>query len=104
MREYRTATTAYYAAMEAMTTRLVPIVAMALDLPPDYFAQVFAELNCTIRLIHRFGSSRLGPGSNHASRLRPAHTLTDEEIDRPPVRHVVRIGLRAIGQQLVVFR
>jgi len=37
--------------------------------------------------------------------LRPAHTLTDEEIDRrPPGGHVVRIGLRAIGQQLVVFR
>jgi isopenicillin N synthase-like dioxygenase len=33
MPEFRTATTAYYAAMEAMTTRLVPIVAMALDLP-----------------------------------------------------------------------
>jgi isopenicillin N synthase-like dioxygenase len=43
MREFRTATTAYYAAMEAMTTRLLPIVAMALDLPPDYFAQAFAE-------------------------------------------------------------
>jgi len=48
MPEIRAATTAYYAAMEAMTTRLVPIVAMALDLPPDYFAQIFAELNCTI--------------------------------------------------------
>ena len=60
MHEFRTATTAYYAAMEAMTTRLVPIVAMALYLPPDHFAQAFAELNCTIRLIHRFGSSRLG--------------------------------------------
>ena len=107
MHEFRTATTAYYAAMEAMTTRLVPIVAMALDLPPDYFAQAFAELNCTIRLIQRFGSSRVGPGSNHAwrpLRLRPAHTLTNEEIDRPPGRHVVRIGLRTIGQQLVVFR
>jgi hypothetical protein len=41
MPEFRTATTAYYAAMEAMTTRLVPIVAMALDLPPDHFAQAF---------------------------------------------------------------
>jgi isopenicillin N synthase-like dioxygenase len=64
MPEFRTATTAYYAAMEAMTTRLVRIVAMALDLPPDYFAQAFVELNCTIRLlIHRFGYSRLGPGA-----------------------------------------
>ena len=38
--------------MEAMTTRLVPIVARALDLPPDYFAEAFAAPNCTIRLIH----------------------------------------------------
>ena len=52
MPEFRTATTAYYAAMEAMTTQLVPVVAMALDLPPDYFAGAFAEPNCTIRLIH----------------------------------------------------
>ena len=52
MPEFCAATTAYYAAMEAMTTRLVPIVAMALDLPPDYFAEAFAQPNCTIRLIH----------------------------------------------------
>ena len=52
MPEFRAATTAYYAAMEAMTTRLVPIVALALDLPADYFAEAFAEPNCTIRLIH----------------------------------------------------
>jgi isopenicillin N synthase-like dioxygenase len=52
MPEFRAATMAYYAAMEAMTTRLVPIVAMALGLPPDYFAEAFAEPNCTIRLIH----------------------------------------------------
>jgi len=52
MPEFRAATTAYFAAMEAMTTRLVPVVAMALNLPPDYFAEAFAEPNCTIRLIH----------------------------------------------------
>lgn len=52
MPEFRAATAAYYAAMQAMTTRLVPIVALALDLPPDYFAAAFAEPNCTIRLIH----------------------------------------------------
>ena len=50
--EFRAATTAYYAAMEAMTIRLVPIIAMALDLPADYFAEAFAQPNCTIRLIH----------------------------------------------------
>ena len=32
-------------AMEAMTTRLVPVFAMVLDLPPDYFAEAFAEPN-----------------------------------------------------------
>src|SRR5215468_6963233 len=52
MPEFRAATTAYYAAMEVMATRLVPIVAMALDLPSDYFAEAFATPNCTIRLIH----------------------------------------------------
>jgi isopenicillin N synthase-like dioxygenase len=48
----RAATTAYYAAMEAMTIRLVPIVARALGLPAVYFAEAFVEPNCTIRLIH----------------------------------------------------
>src|SRR5262249_51362566 len=38
MPEFRAATTAYYRAMEAMTTRLVPLFALALDLPADYFA------------------------------------------------------------------
>jgi isopenicillin N synthase-like dioxygenase len=52
MPEFRAAATAYYAAMEAMATRLVPVVAMALGLPADYFAEAFAAPNCTIRLIH----------------------------------------------------
>ena len=52
MPDFRAAMTAYYAVMAAMTTRLVPIIAMALDLPPDYFADAFAEPNGTIRLIH----------------------------------------------------
>src|SRR5262244_887125 len=52
MPEFRAATTTYYAAMEAITARLVPVAAMALDLPSDYFAKAFAEPNCTIRLIH----------------------------------------------------
>ena len=52
MPAFRAATTASYAAMEAMTRRLVRVVATALDLPPDYFAEAFAEPNCTIRLIH----------------------------------------------------
>src|SRR2546430_1398437 len=52
MPEFRAATMEYYAAMERMTTRLVPVFALALDLPEDYFAEVFAQPNCTIRLIH----------------------------------------------------
>ena len=52
MPAFREATTAYYRTMEAMTTRLVPLFALALDLPADYFAEAFAEPNCTIRLIH----------------------------------------------------
>ena len=52
MPQFRAATMAYYAAMEAMTTRLVPVFATALGLPQDYFAEAFAEPNCTIRLIH----------------------------------------------------
>jgi isopenicillin N synthase-like dioxygenase len=52
MPEFRAATMAYYAAMEAMTTRLVPVFATALGLPDHYFADAFAEPNCTIRLIH----------------------------------------------------
>jgi len=38
--------------MEAMTTRLVPLFALALDLPADYFSAAFAEPNGTTRLIH----------------------------------------------------
>ena len=52
MPEFRAAMVAYYAAMEAMTRRLVPAFAVALDLPADYFDAAFAEPNCTIRLIH----------------------------------------------------
>ncbi|HEU0216162.1 MAG TPA: 2OG-Fe(II) oxygenase family protein [Stellaceae bacterium] len=52
MPEFRAAMVAYYGAMEAMTCRLVPVFAAALDLPEDYFTGAFAEPNCTIRLIH----------------------------------------------------
>jgi isopenicillin N synthase-like dioxygenase len=52
MPEFRAAMLAYYRAMEVMTVRLVPVVALALGLPADYFAEAFAEPNCTIRLIH----------------------------------------------------
>src|SRR6185437_6178585 len=52
MPEFRAATVAYFTAMEAMTRRLVPVFAAALDLPEDYFAAAFAEPHCTLRLIH----------------------------------------------------
>jgi isopenicillin N synthase-like dioxygenase len=52
MPEFRAAMVAYYSVMEAMTRRLVPAVAEALDLPADYFAEAFAEPHCTLRLIH----------------------------------------------------
>jgi len=52
MPAFRAAMVAYYTAMEAMTRRLVPVVAAALGLPEDYFDEAFAEPNCTIRLIH----------------------------------------------------
>lgn len=52
MPEFRAATMEYYAAMQAMTTRLVPVFALALGLSEDYFAEAFAQPNGTIRLIH----------------------------------------------------
>jgi isopenicillin N synthase-like dioxygenase len=52
MPAFRAVMVAYYAAMEAMTRRLVPVFAAALDLPDDYFADAFAEPHCTLRLIH----------------------------------------------------
>jgi isopenicillin N synthase-like dioxygenase len=52
MPEFRAAMLAYYGAMERMTVRLVPVVAAALELPEDYFAEAFAAPNGTIRLIH----------------------------------------------------
>src|SRR5437764_9839870 len=52
MPEFRAAMRAYYAALHAMTRRLAPRFAAALDLPADYFDAAFAEPNCTIRLIH----------------------------------------------------
>src|ERR1041384_4706891 len=52
MPEFRAATTAYYRARGAMTTRLLPLSALARALPAIYFPAASAEPNCTIRLIH----------------------------------------------------
>jgi isopenicillin N synthase-like dioxygenase len=52
MPEFRATMIAYHTAMAAMTVRLVPAFAEALDLPADYFAEAFAEPQCGLRLIH----------------------------------------------------
>lgn len=48
---FRAATTAYFRAMEALAHRLLPVVAVALDLPPDYFNGDFRDPTTTLRLI-----------------------------------------------------
>ena len=82
MPEFRAATTAYYAAMEAMTTRLVPVFATALGLPPDYFAEAFAEPNCTIRLIH-YPPHPTRKTTSSASRRIPTTTSSPSWRSRP---------------------
>lgn len=48
---FRAATMAYYTAMQALAQRMLPAFAVALGLPPDWFAADFAEPSCTLRLI-----------------------------------------------------
>jgi len=47
----RTATMAYFAAMQALAHRMLPVFAAALDLAPDYFDGDFQDPSCTLRLI-----------------------------------------------------
>ncbi len=49
---FRDTVLAYMAAMESLCKRLVPIYAVALDLPPDYFDTMFAKPNMIQRLSH----------------------------------------------------
>src|SRR5438477_1268154 len=49
MPDFRQAMLAYYAAMQAMTCRLVPVFARAPDLPPASFDAAFAAPHCTLR-------------------------------------------------------
>jgi isopenicillin N synthase-like dioxygenase len=51
MPEFRAATMAYFAAMQALAHRLLPVFATALDLPPGYFDADFTDPTCTLRLI-----------------------------------------------------
>jgi isopenicillin N synthase-like dioxygenase len=43
---------AYTEAVDALGRRLLPVCAVALDLPPDYFAAAFAESQFSFRLSH----------------------------------------------------
>ena len=48
---FRPATMAYFTAMEALARRMLPLVAMALDMPPGHLDADFRDPTCTLRLI-----------------------------------------------------
>jgi len=48
---FRAATMAYFAVMERLARRMLPVFAVALGLRPDYFDADFADPTCTLRLI-----------------------------------------------------
>lgn len=48
---FRAATMAYFAAMQALAHRMLPVFAAALDLPEDHFDADFRDPSCTLRLI-----------------------------------------------------
>ena len=49
---FREAVLAYTDAMDALTARMLPVCATALELPPDYFDAAFAESQFSFRLSH----------------------------------------------------
>lgn len=49
---FRDTVVAYCAAMERLALRVLPIYAVALDLPADFFAAAFAEPQYTLRMSH----------------------------------------------------
>jgi isopenicillin N synthase-like dioxygenase len=49
--EFRAATMAYFATMQGLAHRLLPVFATALDLPPEWFDGDFTDPTCTLRLI-----------------------------------------------------
>jgi isopenicillin N synthase-like dioxygenase len=49
---FKETTLAYSAAMEDLGLKLLPLYAVALGLPPDYFAQSFQEPSFTLRMSH----------------------------------------------------
>ncbi|CAN5658139.1 2-oxoglutarate and iron-dependent oxygenase domain-containing protein [soil metagenome] len=52
----------YYRAMDALIARLLPVYALALDLPADFFSNAFQESMSTLRLTH-YPSMDYGEGS-----------------------------------------
>lgn len=50
--EFRATCVAYADAMERLALSLLPMYAVALDLPPDWFAHAFTEPQYTLRLMH----------------------------------------------------
>jgi isopenicillin N synthase-like dioxygenase len=49
---FRESAMAYYARLEAFAKSLLPVFAVALDLPGDWFAAAFVDAQCTLRLSH----------------------------------------------------
>jgi len=49
---FRATVLAYYRAMDELVARLLPVYAVALDLPPDFFDGAFTESMSTLRLTH----------------------------------------------------
>jgi isopenicillin N synthase-like dioxygenase len=48
---FRAATMAYFTAMEALAQRMLPVMSVALGMPPDYLKGDFTDPSCTLRLI-----------------------------------------------------
>lgn len=61
---FRETVLAYYAAMDSLVARLLPIYARALDLPADFFQGAFKQSMSTLRLTHYpamdYGSESFG--------------------------------------------
>lgn len=50
--EFREHVLAYFAAMERLADRLLPLYALSLDLPADWFSPYFRPASCTLRMSH----------------------------------------------------
>ncbi len=59
--DFRRVAEAYFGAMRALGTRLIRLVALALDLPPDYFAPMFGKPMLYLRPLH-YAARKSDPG------------------------------------------